>query len=149
MIVTVKMEGIFRTATVLSVLLIVYTIPFYNTGHINVMFVLQSSTDSLQVPPGSSSETFPSPSDGTCDVNNTAVQLDAVVAEEGFIAVNEEAHIGIKQEDIPEDMSFPDIKAEPETVCVSVIRHILPLSGNVSFFDVSISCHMKQLHCWE
>jgi len=33
---------------------------------------------------------------------------------------------------------------------VSVIRHILPLSGNVIlFFDVSISCHMKQLHCWE
>jgi hypothetical protein len=140
-----KMEGIFRAATVLSVLLIVYTIPCYNTGHINVMLVLQSCTDSLQVLPGSSSETFPTPSDGTCDVSSTAV-----VVEEGFIAVNEEAHIGIKQEDIPEDISFPDIKVEPEKVCMSLIRHILPLSGNVScFFDVSISCHMKQLHCWE
>jgi len=150
MILTVKMEGIYRASTVLSVLLIVYTIPCYNTGHINVMLVLQSCTDSLQVLPGSSSETFPTPSDGTCDVSNTAVQQDAVVVEEGFIAVNEEAHIGIKQEDIPEDISFPDIKVEPEKVCMPLIRHILPLSRNVScFFDVSISCHMKQLHCWE
>ena len=114
------------------------------------MLVLQSCTDSLQVLPGSSSEMLPSPSDGTCDVSNTAVQQNVVVVEEGFIAVNEEAPIGIKQEDIPEDISFPDIKAEPEKVCVFVIRYILPLSGNVIlFFDVNISCHMKQLHCWE
>ena len=80
--------------------------------------VLQSCTDSLQVLPGSSSETFPASSDGTCDVSNTAVQQDVVVLEEGFIAVNEEAPIGIKQVEIPEDISFPNIKAEPEKVCV-------------------------------
>jgi len=74
------------------------------------MLVLQSCTDSLQVLPGSSSETFPTQSDGTCDVSNTAIQQDAVVAEEGFMAVNEEAPIGIKQEDIPENIFFPDIK---------------------------------------
>ena len=85
------------------------------TGHINVMLVLQSSTDSLQVLPGSSSETFPISSDGTCDVSNTAVQQDAVV-EEGFMAVNEEAPTGIKQEEIPEDIFFPEIKPEPNEV---------------------------------
>jgi len=88
------------------------------------MLVLQSCTDSLQVLPGSSSETFPTPSDGTCDVSNTAVQQDTVVVEEGFIAVNEEVPVGIKQEEeIPEDISFPDIKLEPNEVsyvCVYV-----------------------------
>jgi len=101
----------------------VYTIPCHNTGHINVMLVLQSCTDSLQVLPGSSGEMFPTSSDGTCDVSNTAVQQDAVVVEEGFMAVNEEAHIGIKQEEIPEDIFFPDIKTEPNEVsyvCVCV-----------------------------
>jgi len=116
MILTVKMEGTFRAAAVLSVLMIVYTIPCHNTGHINVMLVLQSCTDSLQVLPGSSSETFPTSSDGTCNVSNTAVQQDAVVVEERFIAVNEKAPIGIKQEEIPEDISFPDIKTEPDVV---------------------------------
>jgi len=101
----------------------VCAIPCHNTGHINVMLVLQSCTDSLYVLPGSSSETFPTPSDGTCDVSNTAVQQDVVVIEEGFIAVNEEVPTGIKQEEIPEDMAFPDIKTEPDEVsyvCVSV-----------------------------
>jgi len=59
------------------------------TGHINGMLVLQSCTDSLQVLAGSSSDTSPTSSDGTCDVSNTAVQQDAVVVEEHSIAVNE------------------------------------------------------------
>jgi len=91
------------------------------------MLVLQSCSDSLQVLPGSSSETFPTPSDVTCDVSNTAVQQDVVVVEERFIAVNEEAPTGIKQEEIPEDISFPEIKAEPEKVtyvCVCLLLDI-------------------------
>jgi len=103
------------------------------------MLVLQSCTDSLHILPGSSSETFPTPSDGTCDVSNTAVQHNVLVLEEGSIAVNEEAPTGNKQEEIPEDISFPDINPEPNEVsyvfvCMSVIRHILPVSGNVNFF---------------
>jgi hypothetical protein len=92
-----------------------YTIPCHNTGHINVVLVLQSCTDSLQVLPGSSSEMFPTSSDGTCDVSNTAVQQD-VVEEERFMAVNEKAPTDIKQEEIPEDISFPEIKPEPNEV---------------------------------
>jgi hypothetical protein len=106
------------------------------TGHINVMLVLQSCTDSLQVLPGLSSEMFPTSSDGTCDVSNTAVQQDIVVVEERFMAedivvveerfmaVNEEAPTGIKQEQIPEDISFPVIKTEPNEVsyvCVCLL----------------------------
>ena len=87
------------------------------------MLVLQSCTDFLQVLPDSSSESFPTSSDGTCDVSNTAVQRDVVVVEEHSIAVNGEASTGIKQEDIPEDISFLDIKPEPNEVsyvCVYV-----------------------------
>ena len=47
-----------------------------NTGHINVMLVLQSCKNSLQVLPGSSGETFPTSSDGTCDVGNVEVEAD-------------------------------------------------------------------------
>jgi hypothetical protein len=93
------------------------------TGHINVMFVLQVCTDSLHILPGSSSETFPTSSDGTCDVSNTADEVDVVVIEDSFTAINKQVSIGIKQEEIPEDISFPDIKSEPDEVsyvCVYV-----------------------------
>ena len=117
MLLTVKMEGIFKTATV-------PTIPCHDRGHNNVMLVLQSCTDSLHILPGSSSETFPTSSDGTCDVSNTAVEGDIVVIEESFTAVNKEAPIGIKQEEIPEDIFFHDIKTEPDEVsyvCVCLL----------------------------
>ena len=86
------------------------------TGHINVMLVLQSCTDSMHILPGSSSEMFPTLSDGTCDVSNTEVEGAVVLIAEYFIAVNEEVDIGIKQEKIPEDINFPCIKAEPDVV---------------------------------
>jgi hypothetical protein len=86
------------------------------TGHINVMLVLQSCTDSLRVFFFFSSETFPTSPDGTYDVSNIKVEVDVDVIEESFVAINKEADIGIKQEEIPEDITFPDIKAEPEEV---------------------------------
>ena len=118
-----------------------------------MMLFLQSCTDSLQVLPGSSRETFPS-SDGTCDVSNTAVQQDAVVVEEGFMVLNEEAPIGIKQEEIPEDMFFPDIKTEPNEVsyvCVCLLLDTFYQCSEMSivFCDISISGQFKKLHCWE
>ena len=88
------------------------------------MLVLQICTDSLHILPGSSSETFPTSSDGTCDVSNTAVEEDVFVVEERVTGINKEVSIGIKQEEISEDISFPDIKSEPDEVsfvCVCLL----------------------------
>ena len=109
------------------------------TSHFNVMLVLQSCTDSLQVLPGSSSEMLPTPSDGTCDVSNTAVQQDVVV-EERFIFVNEEAPTGIKQEEIPEDISFPEIKPKPIEVsyeCICLLLDTFYHCSEMSIFFVT------------
>jgi hypothetical protein len=86
--------------------------------------VLQSCTDPLHILPGSCNEIFPTPSDGTCDVSNTAVQQDAVVTEEGFVAVNEEVDISMKEVEIPDNISSPDIQAELDEVsyvCVCLL----------------------------
>ena len=137
----------YKAAAILVALMKVYIIPCHDRGHINVMLILQSCTDSLHVLPGSSSEAHATSSDGACNFSNIEVEEDVDVIEEGFIAVNEVADIGIKQEEIPEDINFLDIKSEPDEVsyvCVSVIRHISPLSSNVGcFFDISISGHLK------
>ena len=109
MLLTVKMEGIFKTATV-------HTVPCHDRGHINVMLLLQICTDSLHILQRSYSGTFPTSSEGTCDVSNTAVEEDIVVIEGSFIDMNEEVSIGIKQEENPEDISFPDVKTEPDEV---------------------------------
>jgi hypothetical protein len=81
------------------------------------MLVLQSCTDSLHILPGSSGESHATSSDGVCNFSNMEVEKDVVVREEGFIAINKEANISIKQEEIPEDITFPDIKSEPDEVC--------------------------------
>jgi hypothetical protein len=86
------------------------------TGYINVMLVLQSCTDSLHILPSSSSETFPTSRDGTYDVGNIKVEEDVEVIQEIFTAINEESDIGVKQEEIPGDITFPDIKSEPDEV---------------------------------
>jgi hypothetical protein len=94
------------------------------TGHINVMLVLQSCTDSLRVLPSLSIETFPSSSDGTYDVGNIKVEEDVDVIEENFISINKEADIGIKQEEIPEDITVHGINAEPDevsSVCICLL----------------------------
>jgi hypothetical protein len=101
LILMVNMEGIFKKVRVLSVLMKVYTIPCHNTGHINVMLVLQSCTDPLQVLPHPPSETFPTSSDGTCDVSNVKVEedLDMQGEEEVNVKTEEEECIDIKHED--------------------------------------------------
>ena len=101
-----------------------YTIPCHDRGYINVMLVLQSCTDSLHILPGSSGESHGTSSDGACDFSNMEVEKDVDVIQEAFIAVNEEANIGIKQEEIPENITFPDIKSEPDDVsyvCVCLL----------------------------
>jgi hypothetical protein len=78
------MEKIFKAAIALLVLMKVYTIPCHNRGHVNVMLVLQSCTDSLQVLPGSANETFPTSSDGTRNFSDIDVEENVDVKEEGF-----------------------------------------------------------------
>ena len=124
MILTVKIEEISKAITVLSGLMKVYTIPCHDIGHTNVMLVLQSSTDSLHILPGSCGESHATASDGACYFSNMEVEEKVDVKEEGFIVVNEEVDIGIKQEEILEDKTFSDIKAEPDEVsyvCVCLL----------------------------
>ena len=115
MILTAILEGISKAATVLSVLMKVYTIPCHDDGYCNVVLVLQSCTDPLYILPGASSETNAT-SDVVCNFSNIEVEQNVDVIEEIFISINEEVDRGIKQEEIPGDITFPDIKSEPDEV---------------------------------
>jgi len=154
MILTVIMGGISKAATVLSVLMEVYTIRCPDRGHINLVFVLQSSTDSLHILPGSSSGTNAT-SDVVCNFSNIEVEEDADVIEELFVSINEEVDRGIKLEGIPGDITFPDIKSEPDEVsyvciCCLLLDTFYHCTGILAFFcDFSIPGQLKQLHCWE
>jgi len=121
---TVIMLRMYKAAAVLSAVMKVYPIPCHARGHINVMLVLQNCADSVHFLPGSSGESHTASSDGACNFSNIEVEEDVDVIEKGFIAINEEAVLGIKQEEIPEDINFPVIKAEPDEVsyvCVCLL----------------------------
>jgi len=120
----VIMLGMYKAAAVLSALMKVYIIPCHDRSHINVMLVLQSCTGSLHILPGSSGESHATSSDGVCNFSNMKLEKDIDIKKDCFIAINEEAHVSIKQEEIPEDINFPDIKSEPDEVrcvCMSVV----------------------------
>jgi hypothetical protein len=106
----------YKAAAVLSALIKLYIIPCHYRGHIHVMVVLQSRTDSLHILPASSGESHATSSGGAHNFSNLEVEENVVVVEEVFIAENEEANIGIKQEEIPKDIPFTAIKAEPDEV---------------------------------
>ena len=100
------------------------------------MLVLQSNSDPLHILPGSSSETNAT-SDGVCNFSNTEVEEDVDVLEEVFISVNEEVDRGIKQEEIPGDITFPDIKSEPDEVsyvCICVLLDTFYQCPGISVF---------------
>ena len=99
MILTVKIEEISKAITVLSGLMKVYTIPCHDRSHINVMLVLQSCTDSLQVMASSSIETFPASSNGTYDVCNMKVEEDVDMQEVGEMNVKTEKVIFSEEEE--------------------------------------------------
>jgi hypothetical protein len=138
----------YKAAAVLSALMKEYTIPCHDGGHINVTLVLQSCRDSLRILPGSSIQTNAT-SDGVCNLTNTEVE-DVDVIEEVFIAVHGEADRDIKQEEIPGDITFPDLKSEPDEVSyVCYWAHLTSVQESQYFCVVSISGQLKQLHCWE
>ena len=124
MILTVIMEGISKAAAVLSVLMKVYTFPCHDGGYCNVVLVLQSCSDPLHILPGASSETNAT-SGGVCNFSNTEDEEDIDVIEEIFISINEEVDRGIKQEEIPGDITFPDIKSGPDEVSYVCICGLL------------------------
>jgi hypothetical protein len=84
------MLRLYKAAAVISALIKVYTIPCHDRGHINVMLVLQSGTDSLQVMAGSSTETFPTSSDGTLDIGNMKFEEDLDIRGEEEVNVKTE-----------------------------------------------------------
>ena len=133
---------------------IVYNIPCHDRGHISVMLVLQSRTDNPHLLPGSSAESHATSCDGVCNCRNIEVEEVVDLKEEGFINVNEEVDIDIKQEEIPEGVTFSDTKSEPDEVsyvCVCLLLdtfHQCP-TMSVAFCDITISGHLKQLQCWE
>jgi hypothetical protein len=143
----------YKVAVVISALMKVYSIACNDRGHINVMLVLQSSTDSLQVLPESSSETLPTSSDVARIFSNTEVEEDVVVIEEGFVAINEEVTVCIKQEQIPKDIAFPIVKSEPNEVsyvCMCLLLDTFFHCPEMSVVFVrSVFLPMEQLHCWE
>jgi len=133
-------EGISKVATILSALMKWYTIPCHDRGHINVMLVLQSCSDSLHILPSLPRQTNAT-SDGVCNFGNMEVEEDVDEIEEVFTSINEEVNRGIKQEEIPGHITFPDIKSEPDEVSyirMSVIGHIFRVSGVHSFFEMSV-----------
>jgi len=109
MILRVIMEGISKAATVLSALMKVCTIPCHDRGHINVMLVLQSSSNSLHILPSTSSETNAASSDCACHIGNMKVEEDFDMQEEEEevnvktekgIGGEEDECIGIKDEEV-------------------------------------------------
>ena len=73
---TVMFEGISKAATVLSDLVKVYTIPCHDRGHINVMLVLQSCSNSLHILPSTSCDTYAASPDCACHFGNMKVEED-------------------------------------------------------------------------
>ena len=106
------------------------------TGYINVVMVLQSCTDPLYIPPSLSSETNAT-SDVMYNFNNMDVEEDVDVIEEVFISTNEEVDISIKQEEILRDITFPDIKCEPDEVsyvCICLLLDTFYQCPGISIF---------------
>jgi len=96
---------------------------------------LQSCTDSLHILPGSSSVTYAA----SFNISNVKVEEDIVVIEEGSIAIHKEVDLGIKQEEIPEDINFSDIIAEPDEVsyvCICLLLDMVYLCAEMSFVFV-------------
>jgi len=69
------------------------------TGYINVMLVLQSCTDPLHIPPGSSSETYGTSSDCAYHVGNMKVEEDLDMQEEKEVNVKTEKGRGGEEEE--------------------------------------------------
>jgi hypothetical protein len=84
------------------------------------MLVLQSCTDSLQVPPGSSAEIISAATVGTYDVANIKLEEEIDIKEEDEVNVKTEEDIGSEEEermDIKdEDCIYSEEEEEDEDI---------------------------------
>jgi hypothetical protein len=85
------------------------------TGYINVMLVLQSCTDPLQVMAGSSTETFPTSSDGSYGFGNVKVEEDLCIKEEKDVNVKTEKEMVSEEEEWVDINGEDGIYSEEET----------------------------------
>ena len=84
----------------LLVLLKVYTFPCHDRGHINVVLVLQSCSDSLHILPSSSCDTNAASSDFAYHIGNMKVEDDVdMQGVEGVVNVKTEKVGNMKVED--------------------------------------------------
>ena len=118
------MEGISKAATVLSVLMKVYTIPCHYRGHINVMLVLQSCSDSLHILPSSSSDTNSASSACVYHVGNMKFDEEfEMQGVEGEVNVKTEKGIGCEEEeciDIKDEEGIYSEEKEEEDIDIKV-----------------------------
>jgi hypothetical protein len=121
-----------KDATPLSALMKVYTSPCCDRDNINVVVVVQSCTDSLQVLPGLSSETFPTSSDGTCDIGNMKVEEDVDMKEEEEVNVKTEKVIFSEEEECIDIKDEEDIYSEEEEDILTEEEEYLDVKEQVS-----------------
>jgi hypothetical protein len=90
------------------------------TGYIYVMLVLQSCTDPLHIPPGSSSDTYATSSDCAYHVGNVKVEEDLDMQEVEEVYVKTEKGIGSEEEEFigveDEEGMYSEEKEEEEDV---------------------------------
>ena len=92
--------GNIQSSCIVTVLVKVFTIPCHDRGHINVVLVLQSCSDSLYIPPGSSSDTYATTSDCAYHIGNMKVEEDLEwQREEEEVNVKAEKDIGSEEEE--------------------------------------------------
>jgi hypothetical protein len=77
-----------------------------------------------------------------CNFSYIEVEEDDIdVIEEVFKTVHEEVGVGIKQEEIPGDVTFPDIKSEPGEVSYVCICLLLDTFYQCPGVSVFLLCH--------
>jgi hypothetical protein len=86
---------------------------------------------------GSSADTIPTPSDSTYGVGHIKVEEDVAVIKESLIFIKDEVDMGIKKEEIPEDVPFLGIWSEPDEVsyvCVCPLLDVFYHCPQMSIF---------------
>ena len=138
MILTVIMERTSKAATVLLVLMKVYTCPCHDRGYSNVMLVLQSCTDPLHILPGLSSDTYATSSDCAYHVGNTKVEEDLDMQEEEEVNVKAEKGIGSEEEEcvgVKDEQSIYSKEEEEKEKDINAKEEDVDIKEEVSLED--------------